>query len=185
MKKVLLMLLITMFILLGCDNDNNSETPDTNTSANSQVSLNGYWNDEYSDSVNKITASELNKSYVFYNGDYLTEEKELANRKDIKYEFYTEDKLRFVNSSEGYALTIPTAEVEIDYSLSDYRVQLTFDGSILSASYENSNPYGNTLGGWTTYSTEWLNRYIANPLYMSATNEAYVDGTLVEFSNNL
>ena len=182
MKKVLIMLLLFIFILCGCADDNsnindektnNTETEQTpvnpeqtpvdpeQTPVNPDptpvepeeqqpiAQLNSYFKEEYAD--DDVNEASLNATRVFYNGDYLDSEKSLKNRNDIKYEFYSTEKLRFVNSSEGYALTIPTTEVEIDYSLSNYRVQLAFDDSILSASYEDSNPYGNTLGGWQIY----------------------------------
>lgn len=183
MKRILVLLLITIFVLLGC-NDNNQH--DSNSTGNSEgtinnaVDFNYMWTDEYIDNKNNISKDVINNTKVFYDGEYLTEEKELKARNDVKYEFYSDDKLRFVNSSEGYALTFPTKNVSIDYSLSDYRVQLTFEDSILSASFEDSNPYGNTLGAWHTYHTEWLDRYISNEKYLGSKS---YEGS--NFSNNL
>lgn len=184
MKKIIILVLF-IFLLVGCStpSDNPTENPETNNPTTPLVvaaDLPSYWDNKYEDTTNEVTRDNLVRSNVFYRGEYLTEEKELKNRYDIKYEFYTEDNLRFVNSSEGYAITLPTTDVKIDYLLSNYRVQLDFGDSILTASMEDSNPYGDTLSSWNIYSTEWLNRYINNPNYL----EGYINEEL-DYSNNL
>lgn len=165
MKKIHILALILLFMLVGCNpNSNSIEKP---------VDMIGYWNENFTDNSNQITKNRIDEVKVFYDGCYLTEEKELVKRKDIKYEFYTDSQLRFVNSSEGYAITIPSQEVSIDYTISNYRVQLAFEDCILSASYEDSNPYGSSISSWKTYLTEWVNRYIDNPVYLEQNDLEY------------
>lgn len=178
MKKISLLLLdlVCFFTLISCSDDTNS-TPNEDIPSvdvpSAEVNLEGYWDEKYTDEINKISTDTIEKSKVFYDGKYLTTKEELVKRKDIKYEFYTSDKLRYVNSSEGYAVTVPSNNVNIDYSISKYRTQLEFNSSTLTISYENSNPYGDTKGSWITYLTEWLNRYISNPVYIEQNDLKY------------
>ena len=112
---------------------------------------------------------------------------------EYEYIFYTDEVLRFVNSPDEYMLTIPSKEVEIDYSLGAYRLQFEFDDSLLTVSHETSNPYGGNLNGWLTYLNEWVNRYIANHKYLkdndleytreSVTSTEFLDGyELIRYS---
>ena len=186
MKKIslLLLVLVSFIALCSCGGDDSSNdvvnpttnptpTPETPVQTEPVVDLSSYWTQEYNDDYNEITVDSLEDTKVFYDGSYLTKEEELVKRKDIKYEFYTEKMMRFVNSSEGYAITIPSSEVTIDYSISSYRTQLLFNTSTLTVSYEDSNPYGDSYGSWMIYLTEWLDRYISNEIYLEQNNLEY------------
>ena len=188
MKKIILYILVCMMslMLFGCK-DEKTVTTEPETQPNVETNITSpevtepldeqnpqdIWQDGFADETNDINSESIKKAKLFYNGDYVSFDKKLNNRKDIKYEFYTEDALRLVNSASKYAITIPTTEVAIDYSLSDYRVQLDFLGTRLFVSYENSSPYTNNISGWNIYLTEWLNRYISNPTYLSDNNLEY------------
>lgn len=163
--------------------DINKETEDNKSPVVPTVDLTSYFDSSYIDLNSNLEAGDISEAKVFYDGSYINEILELSYRKDIKYEFYTDDNMRFVNSSDGYAITIPSKNVVADYSISSYRNQLVFDDCILTLTYEQSNPYGDTLGSWLTYSTEWLNRYIANDLYLEQNNLEYSSETLI--SNEL
>lgn len=161
MKKLILLLLCLMsFIsLVGCSQKDK---------------FIDCWADEYADTINSFTKESVNETKVFYDGAYLEENLEKFSKKsDIKYEFVSEDKLRFVNSSDGYAVTFPSKDVEIDYSLSKYRVQAKYNDTVLTISYEHSNPYGNSKISWFTYKTEWITRYIDNEKYLKDNNLEY------------
>ncbi|MBR2507063.1 MAG: hypothetical protein IKB70_09255 [Bacilli bacterium] len=133
------------------------------------------YKDIYDDPSNNITNKTIKEAKVFYDEDYIDDFTiELSDKKDIKYEFKSENHLRFVNSSDGYALTLPDKDATFDYSLSLYRTRTTFNDSILTISYEHSSPYGNTKTGWETYLNEWLIRYIDNPKFLEDNSLEYV-----------
>ena len=137
MKKILFLLIICLnfLVLVSCgktESDNPSinipvePDPTIPTPTNpTEVDMRGYWKDEYGDDYNQISSLDLVSANIFHDGQYLTENIELNKRKDNKYEFYTDDSMRFINSSDGYAITIPSNAVEIDYSIAKYRVQLS------------------------------------------------------------
>lgn len=161
MKKIILLLLCIMsFIsLTGCS---------------TKDKFIDFWSDEYVDTLNSFSKQSVNETKVFYDGIYLEESVDkLSKKNDVKYEFVSDDKLRFVNSSDGYAITFPSKDVEMDYSLSKYRVQAKYNDTILTISYEHSNPYGNSKISWFTYKTEWITRYIGNEKYLEDNNLEY------------
>ena len=124
---------------------------------------NVYTNGETLDSSNGFNSvSDLSYAKVFRNGEYVTEFNNFSSRHDIKMELYSESKMRFVNLANGYTFTLPSNEVEIDYSIGKYRIQMAFDDSILSVSFESSNPYTSLSTPWYTYGSEWLMEHIMN-----------------------
>ena len=178
MKRNLLLLLLLILILFGCTQNDDACLDDESNENNNQEEIVdttyfSYWNQEYEDS--NISYNDLVNARVFYGGEYLNKVETLKKRVDIKYEFYTKDSLRFVNSSDGYVITIPNNEVNIDYSLSDYRLQFSYLDTVLTASFEDESPYGNDKFGWEIYLTEWLDRYIRNNKYLEQNNLSYVN----------
>lgn len=132
------------------------------------------WCDDYVDSVTSFEKSSITDGKVYYNGEYVNDYKtKFSPRKDIKYEFISQESLRFVNSPDSYAITFPTNSVTFDYSLSKYRVQAAYSDTILTISYEHSSPYGDSKAGWETYKNEWLIRYIDNEQYLIDNNLVY------------
>lgn len=137
-----------------------------------------FYNESYADNDNRIGENTIKSSKIFYDEGYLENyDTELSKRKDVKYEFMTETHTRFVNVADGYAVTFNDPEVKFDYSLSEYRVQATFNDSILTMSMEDSNPYTNSTSGWETYRDEWLIRYINNEKYLEDNNLEYLHPT--------
>lgn len=132
----------------------------------------------YEDHQNNVSKETITSGKLFYDDSYTEDYSlELSKNKDIKYEFYTENNMRFINSSEGFAVTLNATEVEFDYSLSQYRVQAKFNDSILTMTHESSSPYGNTKKGWETYRDEWLIRYLVNPDFLEDNNLKYLHST--------
>ena len=163
MKKIasLILLLVFCFCLVACDNSFDTTL------------LDGIWTEEFTDSDNNVSLNTLKDAKVFYDGEYVDFSTKLNKRKDVKYEFITSNSFRFVNTPEEYAITLPSKNVEVDYSLSGYRVQLAFNDSVLTVSRENKSPYGGNASGWNTYMNEWLIRYIDNPDYLDDNNLSY------------
>ena len=172
MKKVTLWFLILSFtiLLMGCQLPVNPGIPTESTEPVTDINIDNIWNDEFVDEQNEIFKDDITNANLFYNGSYVELDASTTSRKDVKYEFYTNEKLRFVNSADQYALTIPATEVTIDYSLSQFRVQIGFAETLLTISREASNPYGDTEYGWSVYLNEWLDRYIENDQYLIDNN---------------
>ena len=127
-----------------------------------------YTNKEVADSSNGFSsAADVAKVKVFRNGNYVDEFSSYSSRHDIKMELYNDTKMRFVNLANGYTLTIPSKDVGIDYSIAKYRIQMSFDDSILSLSFESSNPYTSLSTPWYTYGSEWLMEHIMNDAFIN------------------
>ena len=203
MKKIIILLncVLFSFMLFGCNNKEESEpmveptlenvpteevtkeevtptikTPEPTIVETSEPTVNlldTVWKDEYCDKENNVTIDNIKNSKLFYNGEYVSLDTQVSKRKDMKYEFYTDDALRFVNSPDQYIVTIPSGEVNIDYSIGAYRLQFEFNDSVLTVSHETSNPYGGNKNGWLIYLNEWVNRYINNPKFLRDNNLEY------------
>ena len=127
-----------------------------------------YTNNEVKDSANGFNSvSDVKEAKVFRNGNYVSEFNSISSRHDIKMELYSENKMRFVNVANGYTLTIPSKDVDIDYNIGKYRVQMTFDDAILSVSFESSNPYTSSSKPWYTYGSEWLMEHIMSDEFIN------------------
>lgn len=127
-----------------------------------------YTNGEVKDSANGFnTSSDVKMAKVFRNGNYVDEFSSFSSRHDIKMELYSDAKMRFVNLANGYALTIPSNNVSVDYNISKYRIQMAFDDSILSLSFESSNPYTSLSTPWYTYGSEWLMEHLMNESFIT------------------
>ena len=169
MKKILGKLTLVLLTTLGISSCGGSEVM-MNKDDFRHVYL-----DTYDDKTNNINESTIKGSKVFYGGEYISDYSiEFSKSKDIKYEFVSDTHTRFVNSSDGYVITLPSNEISFDYSLSQYRIQSKYSDSILTVSYEHSSPYGESKSGWETYLNEWLIRYINNPKFLEDNNLSYV-----------
>ena len=127
-----------------------------------------YTNGEVKDSANGFsTVDDVKMAKVFRNGSYVDEFSSFSSRHDIKMEIYNDSKMRFVNLANGYALTIPSKNVTVDYNIAKYRVQMEFDDSILSLSFESSNPYTSLSTPWYTYGSEWLMEHLMNESFIT------------------
>ena len=181
MKKILIFIfvsIISIFIFTSCDENPTEEVTPTMPTKPSIIDETKYeliWDEEYQDSKSSFNSNTIKRSKLFYDGEYVSLDTKVSKRKDNKKEFYTDNSLRFVNTPDGYAVTIPSKDVDIDYSIADYRVQFGFNESVLTLTHEKSNPYGNNVSGWKTYYNEWVNRYINNPKYLEDNNLSYTE----------
>ena len=108
-------------------------------------------------SVSDLTGARFN-----VNGKYVGEFTKVNSRYDMKFELFNEKNTRIVNLSGGVAYTLPTNNIEVDYTIAKYRTVIKFDDSILSSSTESSNPYTQNTTPWCIYGNEWLLRHIIN-----------------------
>lgn len=172
MKKYLMFILLVfpLCLLCACNNE-------------SKEQIKAIWKTQYQNEF--VNLDLINDSKVFYDGSYIDDTSiSLSKRKDVKYEFTTDNHTLLVNSSDGYTLTFPSNEVSFDYSLSKYRIQALDNDSITTISYEKSSPYGNSSLGWNTYLNEWVIRYIDNPIYLEDNNLEYTQKPTVTSYGN-
>lgn len=156
--------------------ESSEETSSSMSSETNQLDL--IWDEQYSDDYTDIEKEDIVSSKVFYDDSYIDDYSvDFANRNDLKFEFETEDKTRFVNSSDGYAVTLPGVDAEFDYSLSAYRTQAKYNDTVLTISFEQSSTYGNHQSGWEIYRDEWLIRYIDNPIFLEDNDLEYTHQT--------
>ena len=177
MKKKYLLIGLASFLLLttttSCNNKNNEEL----------IASDETFNEDYKDIVELSKLSKENKENImysemdfgefdnvknqalYYNNAIDNERREgsASETDDLKYIFYNNDHLRFVNRSDGYALNLKTnTTVNGDFSVAKYRSKIYNRDFTLTVSKENVKPEGYT---WQTYRDEWLLRYINNPEY--------------------
>ena len=182
-----LLVFIMSFSMVSCDTNTSTSsdfpsTSSTPSTSEEEVSVDNLWNEEYQDESNLFAEKDIKSTKLFYKGEYVDLNTQVSKRKDVKYEFYSEDSMRLVNSPEKYAVTIPSENVEIDYSLGKYRVQVGFDDSMLTITHETSNPYGTNSSSWHTYLNEWVNRYVDNPKYLEDNNLKYTRDVITSTS---
>lgn len=128
-----------------------------------------YTDGEIEDAANGFSsASDVTGARFMVNGSYAGTLTEVTSRMDVKLELYNGTGMRAVNLPAGMAFTIPTSETpEVDYGIAKYRIQYTFEDSVLTYSAESSNPYTSNVDPWGTYRDEWLLRWINNDAFIS------------------
>jgi len=189
MKKIMILTITSLLCLslFGCEllpSKKKSEgTKDNTKKATSEVNTNVVLEDEESinyafnqvypggevkDTDNGFSSvSDIKSLKAFRNGEYVNNFTSSSSRQDIKLELYSENKLRFVNVSNGYAFTLPYTDVNIDYEIAKYHVTMEFEKSTLNVSFESSNPYMSLANPWYTYNSEWLMRHLFNDDYIN------------------
>lgn len=91
-----------------------------------------------------------------------------TSSKDLRYEFYTPDFMRFVSESDGYALSIPLElGLKPDFTLAKYAQKFVSDKVRLRVSLEHVTPYPATEHYYGVYTGEWLDRYICQLGYVN------------------
>lgn len=134
--------------------EESSMSPDTNAPT--------VWQDAFADEANGFKdASEVYKLQAYSDGN-ATDAYTTLPAGDTRYIFEGKDKSRAVVLSEGYALTLPSANITPDFSLGALRSKYKGENYVLTVSYEDQNPYGENENGWNTYLTEWVVRYLEN-----------------------
>ena len=174
MKKLLVFLLLVCMalpLLTACDDQIDASTDSSEESImtpdkNAEI----VWNEAFKDEANGFADASSVYSLTAYSDGLAVEDYSSLPAGDTRYLFGGSEKTRAVVMSEGYALTLPTANVTADFSLGALRSKYYGDGYVLTVSYEDQNPYGKRQGdkiivdenGWKTYFDEWLVRYFVN-----------------------
>ncbi|MCL2546671.1 MAG: glycoside hydrolase family 26 protein [Oscillospiraceae bacterium] len=154
MSALLILILFAALFLFGCS----EQTP--------RDVAQRFWHDGFADGVNFTSANDLVGLTTYWNRT--TSVNAVPNRigsdDDVSFMLDNGNVTRFVNMSDGYALTLPfsAAEYTADLALSGVRTKLVTADRIITITREDQNPYDNDLHGWLIYYDEWLTRYIAN-----------------------
>jgi len=138
-----------------------------------------YWEDSFLDESNFKKEDVINiKNFV--DGSYIENfNYDFGRKSDYKLEYYSNSSLRYVDKTNGFAITIPNNNLTIDYQLAKYGVKFISDDFYLRVSQEK-NTYGQNRAGYNTYITEWLDRYINNEQYLIENNLSYYEDTIYQ-----
>ena len=194
MKNKYLLIGLASFLLLtmttSCKNNNNEELIASDETFNEDYKNIVELSKLNKESKENIMYSEMDfgqfdnvKNQALYYNNVIDNDKRegsASETDDLKYIFYNNDYLRFVNRSDGYALNLKTnTTVNGDFSVAKYRSKIYNRDFTLTVSKENVKPEAYT---WQTYRDEWLLRYINNPEYLNDNNLKYLYD--VVFENN-
>ena len=132
--------------------------------------ISAMWRSNFADALTVPGDSVVRSARFFLNGGYQTgfEPKMRSYSEDMRYEFYTEDYMRFVSESDGYAVSIPLGlELEPDYTLAKYNQKFVSDKATLRVTLEHVTPYTPNEHYYKIYTGEWLDRYIKEQGYIN------------------
>lgn len=102
-----------------------------------------------------------------------------AVKSDLRYEFNAGSKTRYVNESDGYALTVDSSwNLVPDYTLAKYAMKYVSDSITLRVTMETVQPYTPTEKYFKIYTTEWLDRYIDNSKFIGSNQMKYTAKTV-------
>ncbi len=163
---ILMILLGLMPIMVACDGGDESsqkeDTPDANAAK--------LWDAAFADEKNGFNDANGVYTLKAYENGKLVENPAAIPGGDARILFSTKEKTRVAVLSEGYALTLPSAEVDADFSLGKLRSRYFAEDYVLTVTYEDQNPYGDNAKGFATYFDEWVVRYLENLDFLSANN---------------
>src|SRR5699024_2931019 len=105
--------MLLLFSLCSCDNkldlSSSSSSTDNNTSSSEVIfteeeKAQKLWKKTYSDSENGFNGLEdIKRTEYYFNGESIEDfNMQIGFNNDAKYIFYSQDKARIVNVSEGY-----------------------------------------------------------------------------------
>ena len=98
---------------------------------------------------------------------------------DAKFLYYNKEKMRFLNSTDGYMFDIQTKTTfNVDFSLSKYRSKIYNEEMTLTITKEEQNPYKS----WSTYRDDWVIKYLESKQFLEANNLEYTEDVI--FENN-
>lgn len=141
------------------------------------------WDDTLNDETHGFAhLNDIASASYLRNGELLsTFPDDLRAVNDNKFEFYNTRRshVRYVDKSNGYAMTFPLSnnKFDVDYTLAKYRLQVNIADSVINMSMEK-NAYSGDPTGYNIYVGEWFDRYINNPEYLKDNNLSYFAPTL-------
>lgn len=145
-----------------------SASSSSSSSSASTGALKDVWEAGYEDGASGFSsAQDVTSGKAFINGEYKTVPSSFRAKNDNKLELYNSSNVRYIDKSNGFALTFPLLEgsFPVDYSLAQYGLKVSYPSSSFRLSYE-TNYYSNDEHGYGIYTGEWMDRYIANDKYL-------------------
>ena len=143
----------------------------------------GYmWKTKFAEEVTMPSDSVLLAARWRVDGEYKPTYKNASRTSsaDLRYEFYSQDYMRFVSESDGYALSIPlTLDPQPDYTLAKYGQRFSSERFKLRVTMERVTPYTPNAHYYEVYTGEWLDRYIANQNYITQNGMKYIKPTVI------
>lgn len=175
MKRIISLILLAALALAAlsaCGGGENSSSQEGSMESIDQTkSIEALWKPEYADDKAGLKAAQdFNKLTVYVDGGEKAGAPAAEDGHDNRYLFAGEANTRAVVLPEGYAVTLPAADVTADFSLGKLRSKYISEsaGYVLTLSYEDQNPYTNQKEkGWDIYFDEWLTRRIADMNFLS------------------
>ncbi len=112
------------------------------------------------------SVDDIKGGRFFINGKQYDRLTAVTSRQDVKVELYNDENAMMINVAAGQAFVLPATEVEVDYTIAQYRTQYKFGDSVLTFSAEDRNPYSD----WYTFVNEWAIRHLVNMTYYENQN---------------
>ena len=130
------------------------------------------WQERFADPASGLASPEdIYGADYYFDGALISDYSKDYKSGDSRFVFRGLESSRVVNFADGYMLTVPSAQVECDLSLGEFRTKIITDKSIINISYEDQNPYyKNGAKGWETYLTEWLVPHVDDLEFLNANN---------------
>ena len=141
------------------------------------------WQSAFADEATVGDASVVSSARWALDGAYQPTYKAIlrTSASDLRYEFYSQDYMRFVSEGDGYALSIPLElEPKADYTLAKYGQRFYSDKFNLRVTLEHVTPYTPNEHYYGIYTGEWLDRYISNQNYINQNDMKYISPTVID-----
>ncbi|MCL2546672.1 MAG: glycoside hydrolase family 26 protein [Oscillospiraceae bacterium] len=156
LRKMSALFIFTLFATLpffGCSSDTSADIADR------------FWQEEFADGKSFSSAADVVGLTAYWNREARTERvpRNIGDN-DVSFMLDNGDVTRFVNMSDGYALTLPFGadDYEADLQFSGVRTKLRTDDRVITITHEERSPFGNDIEGWTRQYNEWLVRFIGH-----------------------
>lgn len=139
------------------------------------------WHSRFADGGEFSSAENVQKARWIVDGKAVMDYRKSLRQSsaDLRYEFYTEDNVRFISESDGYGVTLPLSlGLKPDFTLAKYAQKFESEDVTLRITMERVTPYPQTEQYYKIYTGEWLNRYISNSTYIAQNGMAYLESTV-------
>jgi hypothetical protein len=146
------------------------------------VPVSEVWAKDYADPSHGFGPSfSEGKAKQFHNGAYLAETLPCGEADDNHFEFYGDNWLRYVDKSQGMAISFPllNGQFPADYTLVKYGLKVPYPNRTFRLS-EEDNYYSPDEKGYSIYVGEWMSRYFVNPMYLTQNGLRYFADPIVK-----
>lgn len=183
---------IVFLALLGCNGDEPEHTPVDSPDPIgrdypdgaiwSEEGLASAWREDFAHEGTIASVEDVNY-LMFWSDNKLTPVVDQTTRNletDLRYEFHSDDYVRFVSESDGYAVSFPQSMgLTADRTLARYAQKFSNSDITVRFTMEKVAPYDPTEYYYGIYTGEWLTRYIANKTYVAQNRMSYYEQSIV------